>query len=125
METKTASFTIGEVKGPDGTQVKVDAKVEFEYEEYASLDEAKWSDKDLLALVNSQTKANARAAKYQMELKLRGLVPDPNDILVIRANLIRTYTKANIPEEIAVAQVDSLLAAQLAARAEKLAAAKS
>ena len=108
------TFRIGTVKGPEGTPVKVEQDFEFDYTVYENMESAKsaWSEADTLALINSQEKANARAGKYQAALKSLGLLPDPNDPRVLRANLLRTYEKMGISREIAEAQVDSLLASK-------------
>lgn len=94
---------------PEGTKVTV----EFDFDYCESADEAakvaeskNWT---LLEFVNDTLKQNARANKYQNEMALH----KPSDVTPeeIKARMVRDFIRLGLPEDVARAQVESVLAA--------------
>jgi hypothetical protein len=115
------SFVVPGTPGEPGVHADAGKKMEkaFEYEQVESLDEAnkvladkKW---DIVGMVNDVLKANARSNAYQAAtLPYRPSTVEPEDI---KERMVRDYIRLGIPEEIARAQVESLLANAASAKA--------
>ncbi len=107
-QEKTGKFNLGTVNG----QV-VNKDFEYVYREFDSFEEVQgssdWTPSALLALVNSNEKASAKANEYQKQAK--PYMPDPSDPAVKRLTLIKNLTSMGVPKEIAEQQIDAILQA--------------
>ena len=110
METKTAKFSFAIPDGHDKAGEKVEKT--FDYQVCETEDEAlkviadkKWS---VLKMVNENLKANARSNAYQAAL----LPYKPSEVSQedIVERMVRDYIRLGFSEEIARAQVTSMLA---------------
>lgn len=110
-KTGTLSFKVPE----DSTHADAGKKIEksFEYQECENVDEAQevaekkgWT---LLSFVNDALKQNARANTYQNALAVyRPSEVSPDEI---KARMVRDFIRLGLSEDVAKAQVESILAA--------------
>jgi len=113
MKDLTGKFTM--TVPADSTHQDAGKKLEktFEYQEVETVEEANaiaeskgWT---LLSFVNESLKANAKASTYQNALavyKPSEVTPDE-----IKARMVRDFIRLGLSEDVAKAQVDSILAA--------------
>jgi len=110
METKVGKFTFAIPEGHSQAGEKMEKT--FDYQVVSTLEEAekviadkKWN---VVSMVNENLKANARSNAYQAALlPYRPSEVSPEDI---RERMIRDYIRLGVSEDIARAQVDTLLA---------------
>jgi len=110
VETKIGKFTFAVPEGHQDAGQKIEKS--FEYQQVSDVVEAekviadkKWN---VVSMVNENLKANARSNAYQAALlPYRPSEVSPEDI---RERMIRDYIRLGVSEEIARAQVDTLLA---------------
>jgi len=120
MKELTGKFTVGVIKTPDGGEVKVNREFPFAFREFDSYTEVctsvDWPEKNLLALVNADEKASAKAAAYQRVIKdeIGELTPEQKRIIK-RNQTVANLVAMGVPREIAEQQVDALLAASVEA----------
>lgn len=109
MKELKGKFTVGVVN-----DVTVNKEFPYDYKEFDTMDEVRssvdWTDKELLALVNSHVKASAKANEYQKQTA--PYRPDPSTPEAKREMLITNLIKVfGVPREIAEQQIDALIAA--------------
>lgn len=110
METKVGKFTFAIPEGHSQAGEKIEktfdySQVSTEAEAQSVIADKKWN---IVSMVNDNLKANARSNAYQAALlPYRPSEVSPEDI---RERMIRDYIRLGVSEEIARAQVDTLLA---------------
>ena len=110
MQTKTAKFTFAIPEGHPQQGQKIEKTFDYnvcdnDTEATSVIVEKKWS---LVGLVNDQLKANARSNAYQAALlPYKPSEVSPEDI---KERMVRDYIRLGVPEDMARAQVESLLA---------------
>lgn len=112
MQTKVGKFSFkvpeGHAEAGNTIEKTFDFKVcDNDGEANAIIAERKWS---VVALVNDNLKANARSSAYQAAL----LPYKPSEVSAedIKERMVRDYIRLGMPENVARAQIDSLLASQ-------------
>lgn len=113
MKDLTAEYTLKVPEDSNHADAGKKLKKNFDYQECESAEEASqlaekkgWS---LLTFVNDTLKQNARAAAYQNALA----VYRPSDVSPdeIKARMVRDFIRLGLSEDVAKAQVESILAA--------------
>lgn len=107
IETAIASLEPEAQKQFEGVNWK---KIPYEYVVFATREESsqKWSEVDVLELINSAEKANAKAKEYQKVTK--PFRPDTDTPEYKRGQLIKNLVALGVAAEIAEQQVDAMLA---------------
>ena len=113
MKDLTGKFTYKVPEDSTHSQAGQKIEKEFDYQECETVAEAekvaedkKWN---LLDFVNDALKQNARANAYQNALAVyRPSEVSPDEI---KARMVRDFIRLGLPEDVAKAQVDSILAA--------------
>lgn len=111
METKVGKFSFDVPEGHPEAGNKIEKGFEYqqcenETEALAVIADKKWN---ITRMVNDNLKANARSNAYQAALlPYKKSEVSPEDI---KERMVRDFIRLGVSEEIARAQVDSLLAA--------------
>lgn len=112
MTTKTESTVAEGVKdysdGKDGSTT-VDVPYTFSWDELENQGELaeKFSAKDLLKLANQRIKQTANSSERQKSVK--PYLQDPSAPAAVRERMIKDMVSQGIPENVATAQIDTLL----------------
>lgn len=110
METKSGKFSFAIPEGHAQAGDKVEKTFDYqvcntEAEAQEVITAKKWN---IVTMVNDNLKANARSSAYQAALlPYRPSEVSPEDI---KERMVRDYIRLGIPENVARAQVESMLA---------------